>query len=65
VREVEALSMQDLIFRVTQLRPISGLKFDIFTGYRHNGEKRRAGTMDSAVSRKIKPETPQPLSQTK
>ncbi len=65
VREVEALSMQDLIFRVTQLRPISGLKFDIFTGYRHNGEKRQAGTMDSTVSRKMEPETPQPLSQTK
>jgi MFS family permease len=37
VREVENLSMQDLIFRVTQLRPISGAKFDIFTGYRQNG----------------------------
>lgn len=35
VREVESFSMQDLIFRVTQLRPISGLKFDIFTGYQH------------------------------
>jgi MFS family permease len=38
VRDVESLSMQDLIFRVTQLRPNSGVKFDVFTGYRRNGE---------------------------
>jgi len=41
VREVESLSMQDLIFRVSQLRPISGVKFDVFTGYQHNGENGR------------------------
>jgi hypothetical protein len=62
---VEAFSMQDLIFRVTQLRPISGLKFDIFTGYRHNGENKQARIADSAVSKDIEPEARQPLSRIK
>ena len=37
-REVETLSMQDLLFRVTHLRPISGVRFDVFTDYRRNGD---------------------------
>lgn len=63
VREVETLSMQDLIFRVSQLRPISGVKFDIFTGYRHNGENGRDRIVDSATGKKAEPDASRPLSQ--
>ena len=56
VREVESLSMQDLIFRVSQLRPISGVKFDVFTGYRQNGENgRRVVDADSPGKAKQAP----------
>lgn len=32
MREVEPLTLRELIFRVSSIRPISGLKFDLFTG---------------------------------
>ena len=34
VRDVEPLTVRDLIFRVSQIRPFSGLRFDLFTGNR-------------------------------
>ena len=32
MREVQPLTLQELIFRVSSIRPISGLRFDLFTG---------------------------------
>jgi len=32
MREVEPLTLRDLIFRVSSIRPFSGLRFDLFTG---------------------------------
>jgi MFS family permease len=36
VREVEPISVRALIFRVSQIRPFSGLWFDLFTGNRRD-----------------------------
>jgi len=36
MREVEPLSLRRLIFRVSFIRPISGIKFDLFTGNQKN-----------------------------
>jgi len=32
MREVEPLTLRDMIFRVSSIRPFSGLRFDLFTG---------------------------------
>lgn len=42
MREVEPLTLRELIFRVSSIRPISGLKFDLFTG-NQRGKKRTKG----------------------
>ncbi|MDD5433871.1 MAG: MFS transporter [Nitrospira sp.] len=39
MRDVEAITFRELIFRVTSLRPISGLRFGIFTGNQNNKNK--------------------------
>ncbi|MBI5197387.1 MAG: MFS transporter [Nitrospirae bacterium] len=38
VRDVEPLSVRDLFYRVVQMRPLSGLRFDLFTGGRKEKE---------------------------
>ncbi len=42
MREVEPLTLRELIFRVSSIRPISGLKFDLFTG----NQRGKKGTKD-------------------
>lgn len=42
IREVEPLTLRELIFRVTLLRPISGLRFDIFTGNQKGKKKKKS-----------------------
>lgn len=40
IREVEQISIKELIFRVSAIRPLSGLRFDLFTGNdKKNGRK--------------------------
>lgn len=39
MREVEPLTLRELIFRVSSIRPISGLRFDLFTGNQKNKKR--------------------------
>ncbi len=40
IRDVEPITFKDLIFRISSIRPISGVKFDIFTGnHKKDGNK--------------------------
>lgn len=39
MREVEPLTLRELIFRVSSIRPISGLRFDLFTGNQRNKKR--------------------------
>ncbi len=43
MREVEQLTLRELVFRVSSMRPISGLRFDLFTG----SHKRKKKTTSS------------------